>query len=211
MDTPNPGKSERLLAYVDGFNLYYGLKASRWRRYYWLNMWELIRSLLRPTQRLLGVKYFTARISAPKEKVKRQSTYLEALGTLAGVQIFYGKYLLTERLCRRCGFADRVPSEKMTDVNIAVELMKDAFQDAFDTALLVSADSDLTAPVATVRELYPQKRIVVAFPPKRSSKELRRVATAYFRIGRVKLARSQFPDSVSKENGFVLKRPATWH
>ena len=32
------------------------------------------------------------------------------------------------------------PIEKMTDVNIAVELMQDAFQDAFDTAILISAD-----------------------------------------------------------------------
>ncbi|GEM_PF-2744616 len=28
----------------------------------------------------------------------------------------------------------------MTDVNIAVELMQDAFQDAFDSAILISAD-----------------------------------------------------------------------
>jgi uncharacterized LabA/DUF88 family protein len=31
----------------------------------------------------------------------------------------------------------------MTDVNIAVELMQDAFQNKFDTALLVTANSDL--------------------------------------------------------------------
>lgn len=33
----------------------------------------------------------------------------------------------------------------MTDVNIAVEMMRDAFQDRFDAALLISADSDLVA------------------------------------------------------------------
>src|SRR5438045_3779105 len=39
----------------------------------------------------------------------------------------------------------------MTDVNVAVELLKDAFQDAFDVAILISADSDLIAPLAAVR------------------------------------------------------------
>ena len=27
---------ERVIAYVDGFNFYFGLKASRWERYLWL-------------------------------------------------------------------------------------------------------------------------------------------------------------------------------
>jgi len=28
---------DRVIAYVDGFNLYFGLKSKGWRRYYWLN------------------------------------------------------------------------------------------------------------------------------------------------------------------------------
>lgn len=28
---------ERVIAYVDGYNLYYGLRAKGWKRYYWLN------------------------------------------------------------------------------------------------------------------------------------------------------------------------------
>ncbi len=50
-----------------------------------------------------------------------------------------------------------VPNETMTDVNIAVELMQDAFHNNFDTAILVSADSDLVGPVVAVQKLLPQK------------------------------------------------------
>jgi len=32
---------ERLVFYVDGFNLYFGLKERRWRKYYWLNLQEM--------------------------------------------------------------------------------------------------------------------------------------------------------------------------
>lgn len=54
---------ERVICYVDGFNLYFGLRDSRLRRYYWLNVRRLAENLLRPHQSLVETKYFTARIS----------------------------------------------------------------------------------------------------------------------------------------------------
>ena len=42
----------------------------------------------------------------------------------------------------------------MTDVNIAVELLHDAHTDLFDTAILVSGDSDLTSAITALRERY---------------------------------------------------------
>ncbi len=38
----------------------------------------------------------------------------------------------------------------MGDVNIAVELLSDAEDDVFDTAIIASTDSDLTPPVTAV-------------------------------------------------------------
>ena len=98
----------------------------------------------------------------------------------------------------------------MTDVNIAVELLGDAQDNAFDTAIIVSGDSDLTGPVRTVRSRYPDKRVVVASPPNRASKQLRQVATASFTIGRDAFRDSQLPDQITKSDGFVLTRPSTW-
>lgn len=46
--------------------------------------------------------------------------------------------------------------EKMTDVNIAVELLGDAQDDAFDTAIIISGDSDLTPPVRATLSRYPE-------------------------------------------------------
>ena len=98
----------------------------------------------------------------------------------------------------------------MTDVQIATEMLTDAFEDRFDTALLLSADSDLVPPTLAVQRMFPAKRIVVAFPPARSSVELGRAASASFTIGRRKLALSRFPDEVKKPDGYVLRRPANW-
>jgi uncharacterized LabA/DUF88 family protein len=98
----------------------------------------------------------------------------------------------------------------MTDVNIAVELMQDAFQDRFDTATLISADSDLVGPVVGVQKLFPEKRVVAACPPGRFSVNLCQAATAHFRIGRASIAKSLFPETVLTASGFALKRPASW-
>jgi uncharacterized LabA/DUF88 family protein len=98
----------------------------------------------------------------------------------------------------------------MTDVNIAVEMMADAFQNKFDTALLISADSDLTAPITTTLRLFPTKRVVAAFPPARSSEHLKRVASAYFTIGRGVLAKSLFPETIRRADGFLLHKPESW-
>jgi uncharacterized LabA/DUF88 family protein len=98
----------------------------------------------------------------------------------------------------------------MTDVNIAVEMLNDASDDLIDTALLVSADSDLIAPIKSIRVPFPEKRVVLAFSPDRQSQRLVSAAHACFRVGRKKLQDSQLPDKVTKPDGFVLLRPPSW-
>lgn len=204
---------KRVIAYIDGFNLYYGLKSKGWRRYYWLNIKTLVESLLKPHQQLLETKYFTARITPrPHDlsKAKRQSVFLEALETLPDLSIHYGLFLQNEQKCHTCGATWMVPEEKMTDVNIATELLIDAFHDRFDTALIMSGDSDLASTIEKLQQLFPHKMVVVAFPPNRISKRLRQIAKASFVIGEAKIRKSQFPDEVQKPDGIILRRPSTW-
>jgi len=200
----------RVITYIDGFNLYFGLREKGWHRFYWLNVQLLARNLLKFNQELVMTKYFTARIIGSPDKEKRQSTFIEALETVPNLEIIYGKYQLNPRECTHCGFKDQVPNEKMTDVNIAVEMLSDAVKDKFDTALLLSADSDLAPLIRAIKNTFTQKRVVVVFPPKRDSVELRNIAHACLRIGRANLARSLFPDNVRKADGFILQRPPTW-
>ena len=49
---------ERVIAYVDGYNLYYGLREKGWRRFYWLNIQAMAQHLLKPNQTLVTTKYF---------------------------------------------------------------------------------------------------------------------------------------------------------
>lgn len=203
----------RVMVYVDGFNLYFGLRSKGWRKHYWLDLVALAQALLKPGQTLQGVHYFTSRIRANGRNVadmQRQTAYIEALGTLGALQLHFGHYLEKPKQCRQCGAKWMDYEEKMTDVNIAVQMLADAFDDRFDTALLISGDSDLTTPVCKLRAQFPAKRVVVAFPPGRQSFELKKAANATFTIGEANLRQSQLPAQVQRADGFMLQCPAHW-
>jgi len=208
-----PSSHQRVSVYIDGFNLYFGLRAAGLRPSYWLDVHALSLALLKPGQNLTAVKYFTARVSPsandPHQHI-RQNTYLEALQTRQDTSLYFGHYLDKSVTCRNCQARWNKPEEKMTDVNIAMEMLADAFLDRFDTAILISGDSDLTAPIQKIRALTPAKRVVVAFPPKRVSERLKKEANAWFHIGRDKIRQSQLPDPVRKPNGVLLLKPVSW-
>lgn len=213
MTTPSQSP-QRVIAYIDGFNLFFGLKSKGWKQYYWLDVRAAALALLRPDQHLAGVNYFTSRVSSAHgdpEQTRRQSTYLEALALLPDTRLFFGHYLSKPVTCHRCGSQWQKHDEKMTDVNIATELLVDAFEDRFDTALLLTADSDLAGPVIRLRQLFPTKRIVAVFPPDRASKRLGQVASATIHLGRGVLANCQLPDTILKPDGYTLVRPASWN
>jgi len=201
---------ERAIVYIDGFNLYFGLRTKRWKDLYWLNLHQLSLRLLKPHQSLIETKYFTSIVSTPPDKNRRQATYLEALGTLPNFTIYYGHFLKETITCQRCGYTYTTHHEKMTDVNIATELLSDAFTNRFDVALLITADSDLVGPIQKVHHLFANKRVIVAFPPGRHSNALKNVARACLHINRGILAKSVFPNKVIKPDGFILRRPAAW-
>ena len=207
----NPSPVRRAMVYVDGFNLYYGLKSKGWRRFYWLDLVALSEQLLQDGQRLAGVRYFTARLSGRQaDKKARQATFLRALGTLPNLTMYYGHFLQKTRTCASCGAQWPVYEEKMTDVNIAVELLGDAQDDRFDTAFIVSGDSDLAGPVEEVLARYPDKRVIVAFPPNRRSDKLRRIASGAFVIGRNVFKKSQLPWTVERKGRPPVTRPTSW-
>lgn len=202
--------AERVVAYVDGFNLYFGIRQAGWKRLYWLDVAALAQDLLKPRQQLVAVKYFSARISGPPDKQRRQNAFLEATKMMGKCTMHYGQYLETPQKCRVCGATYSVPKEKMTDVNIAVEMLSDAHQNIFDTALLISADSDLTPPVRKIKQLFPTKRVIVAFPPRRRSKRLGEAANGFIRVGRSNLTSSLLPENVHESGSYSISRPQEW-
>lgn len=200
----------RVIAYIDGFNLYHGMMDAEFRKYLWLDIPSLVRGILLPDQELNETKYFTSRISWPQDSVRRQTLYIEALQTLKGLGIKEGRYVGEITPCRHCGSPFTKHSEKMTDVSIAISMIKDALDNRFDTAVLVTGDADQVPTIQFVLDRYAEKRVVLLFPPKRVSKELKRVAHVKLNVNEAMLRAAQLPRAVSKADGVILKRPIEW-
>jgi uncharacterized LabA/DUF88 family protein len=201
----------RVAAYVDGFNLYYGLRAKYQRKYLWLDVQALVGNLLRPGQALKQVTYFTARVRNDVDGERRQEDYLAALTEHSRlVTVVDGRFQEKLKRCKACGVISIGYEEKETDVNMALRLIEDAVEDRYDMALLISADSDLCPVITTLKRLRPHKRVVIAFPPKRYSTELKRTANGFVSIGDDKLRRSQLPPVVTTDGGLTFLRPKEW-
>lgn len=201
---------ERLIAYVDGFNLYHGLHQAAGTRLLWLDLVKLVEDL-RPRSRVVRVNYFTAPVLNQPKAASRQQEYQDALVARHGdrIGISHGRYQARHRTCRACGATWIQHEEKETDVNIAVSLVADAAARDMDAALLISADSDLAPAVRASKHVHPGLFIAAAFPPKRYSAELKAHMPASFSIGTSKLRAAQLPDEVLGV-ARTYRRPEKW-
>jgi hypothetical protein len=208
-----PRSPERLTVYVDGFNLYHGLKERSGRRLLWLDLVKLSQ-LLRPRSALVRVHYFTAPVLDDPAAASRQGRYQAALLARSPglIDIIQGRYQKKVRGCRACGASWVQYEEKETDVNIATALVADAASRVTDSALIISADSDLTPAVRTARALNTSMFLAAAFPPMRYSAELSKLMPASFKIGMSKLTGAQLPRTVlDAVSGRAYSRPAKWN
>ena len=202
--------TERVIAYIDGFNLYYGLRDAHLRSSRWLDLRGVCASLLKPRQRLQLVRYFTTRVRDDAAASERQAIFIDALLARGGIEIDFGHFLSNSKTCRSCGVVWKKNEEKRTDVNIAVRLLDDAYDDRFDTAMVISGDSDLVPPIESVRRRFPSKRLIVAAPPARWSGQLSQAANAAFRISPLTIRSNRLPDPVLTPGGVELHAPRGW-
>ena len=222
-DSRDSRRATRVVAFIDGMNLHFGILSQGRRLHTWVDPVALVRKLLRPSQDLVAVKFFTSRIpgSRPGEDcpfaVRRerdrqvQDIYLDAISMLDRMEIHYGHFLDKQRRCGSCGRSWLQPEEKKTDVLIACHLLTTAMDEACDQMILISGDGDLSPPVRIIRERFPAMRVIVAFPPGRRSAELQRSAHGHLHICKSKVRRSQLPRVVITPGGVRLERPLDWH
>lgn len=200
----------RVIAYIDGFNLYHGLRDAGLKDSRWLDIHGMCVSLLRPGEQLELVRYFTSWVKDNPVKAARQAVYVDALRATGGLEIDFGHFLSKTVQCFKCGNVWKKNEEKKTDVNVAVRLLEDASDNRFDTAIVVSGDSDLVPPVESVLRRHPHKRVVVAFPPQRRSSQLEQTASAAGSIYPQTIQANHLPDPVRTPGGVELHAPSGW-
>jgi uncharacterized LabA/DUF88 family protein len=169
--------------YIDGYNLYYG--RLRNTDFKWLDVVRLAADVLNnqnPETSVESVKYFTApalsRFSSHGQtSVIAQEHYHRALLALnTQLQIIYGTHSFDEggTLLPECvkgkpyDKARRVRvwklEEKKTDVNLAIEMYRDAVSREFTQLVLISNDSDAEPVLRAIKKDIPEITIGVITP-----------------------------------------------
>lgn len=222
----------KVVVYVDGYNLYYG--ALKHTKYKWLDLIKLfegrICSSMNISPSYLKIKFFTANIlgsvSPSPDSVKDQMTYHNALLKLypQRIEIIKGKYskeIITAKLEEDIpGFiGEKVKvlklEEKQTDVNIALEMYRDATKKNCDYILLCSVDTDILPALSALSEDYPQIHKGIVYPIKEGSK--RAVSREFQKycewtwkhLSNNDLANSQLPQKIPTQKKPIIK-PKSW-
>lgn len=198
----------KVIAYVDGFNLYHAIDDLRRPHLKWVDLHALAKSICGKDETLVGVKYFSAYATWRPGAVGRHRAYVAALKHM-GVECVIGHFKQKHRRCASCGATWIGHEEKETDVAIAVELVADAFTDAFHRALIISADSDLAPAIRSAQKHFPKKTINVIAPPGRKAHA--RDLKPLFEITAGRLAGCLLPESGQDQDGKLLfVRPLSW-
>ena len=205
--------------YIDAFNLYFGaLKGTPHR---WLDLKKMC-ALYLPKNDIRKIKYFTSLVKPrPSDPTQpsRQNAYLRALKTIPEVEIQFGHFMSHPTSLPLesdpTQFARVIKTgEKGSDVNLAVNLVADAFRNEFEVAVVISNDSDLAESMRIVRELGKPVGLLNPQRPTSNysghpSSKLLAHASFYKPIRAGVIAGSQFPPAMTDGQGQFTK-PASW-
>jgi len=217
----------RTIVYVDALNLYY--RALRYTAHKWLNLEVLARASLPTACNIVAINYYYAPVSGrtDPDAPHRQNVYLRALKTLPIVSTYQGNFLANRvwaglvtpmEFRPRHWFAFIYPrpvvtrvwktEEKGSDVNLGAHLVRDAFQNKFDTAAVLTNDTDLTEPVRIVTKEC-NLPVILLTPVNKPATSLAKYARSVRHI-RPYLGPSQFPNPVVNAAGQHIHKPPSW-
>lgn len=187
---------KKAIAYIDGYNLYEGILDKNnklpsltevqqplipYYPFLWLNLFTIVHRFIGFEYKLQEIKYFTAAREDNPNSQSRMERYHKALDHYGKISFHWGKFDKKTPRCHKHKVPYKCPvcddpyiifKERKTDVKIATEMLADCVRAECDMVVLVSADTDLIAPVEAIRELFPKIITKVIFPPSRASIDL---------------------------------------
>ncbi len=172
-------ENERAMVFVDGGNLYAGVKFGLHLQKS-VDIDSLIKKLTLG-RRLVRAYYYTTPSPHPNSlQGKGHQRFLDKLGWIENLQVRRGRVVPRTHTvecpkCRRT-FEYSDYTQKGVDTRIAVDMVTLAVRDAYDTAILVSGDSDLAEAVNYIREQTNKKVENACVPGKSWAKTLREAA-----------------------------------
>lgn len=185
--------SDRVIIFIDGSNLYHILKDyfNKTEHLIDFDFEEFVKRIIQK-RRLTRVYYYSAPLDKKKDEevYAKQQKFFEKLRKMPNFELV---------LCRMQ--KDHINGEKYRvkedDIHIAVDMVKLAYNDAYDTAILISTDGDFVPAIKAVKEKG--KRVEnVGFRPK-FSWHLKQKSDSFIQFGKEELS-SLFPQSLLNKN-----------
>lgn len=172
---------KKILVLIDGYNYYHKIAAYQRNQKVcvkWLDYKSMLCAAIKGhlKSELFDIEIFFFSAIAKHRGIAsqlRHRTYLNALKK-SGVNIVLGefkeKYIYPCRDCKQKNSNERIlkHEEKHTDVNVAITLLEKALTNEFDRAYLLSEDNDYVPAVRRVKELFPEKEIIICPPPQKN-------------------------------------------
>ena len=200
----------RVIFFVDGFNLYHALDENiSHHKYKWLDLSSLCRKFVRSRDTIEDIYYFTALAIWNPDKEQRHKIYIRALLT-RNIRVIYGAFRLRDKRCRLCHKTFKTYEEKETDINIIAHLFSLAIQDRYDTAMIITGDSDLVQGIQMVQSTFPAKQVGIIIPSGRRAEVLKQAADFHMKIKEGHLKNSLFEKEIDLGKNQKLICPKSW-
>lgn len=139
-------KQERISIFIDGSNLYYSLQDLKVKK---IDFKKLINTLTKD-RLLVSVFYYNAPldISIDSKKYWEQQKFFDALRKIPGFNVVLARMKKHKR-----GNGTYEFEVKGDDVYLAVDLVSGAYENLYDTALIISGDEDFVPAIKKVQKL----------------------------------------------------------
>ena len=194
--------------YIDGFNLYHAVNDLGEPFLKWCNFWRLGEIIIpQASEQLVRVVFCTAYYPGDHGKKVRHERLIKAL-EIAGVETILGHFSKEPASCFSCGHKWDKPTEKASDIHIALSVYEDAVNNVFDTAYMLTADTDQAATARFVKQRFPSKKLVSVSPPGRAhSQHILSFASGKIALSRDHMERALFRRAVAAEGKTPVLRP----
>jgi len=168
-----PDKSDRVMIFIDGSNLYHSLK-SHFKRTD-TDIGKFCNRLLEK-RRLIRIYYYNARVGRTQEpeRYRDQQAFFNSVSAIPYCELRLGRLVYIN-------WPAAPPYEKGIDILLTTDLLTHSFKNNYDVGILVAGDSDYVGAVQAVKDNGKNCEVAL-FGKERTSRPLREVADKVINI-----------------------------
>ena len=160
-------RTERVMIFIDGSNLYHSLKTYFKRTD--LDIGKFCQKLFEK-RRLIRIYYYNARVGLREEpqRYRDQQKFFDGVTSIPYTELRLGRLVYSN-------WPNSPPYEKGVDILLATDMLTHAFKNNYDVAVLIAGDNDYVGAIQAVKDNG--KNVEVAlFGKERTSLQLRTVS-----------------------------------